>query len=94
MGTQVLLDPSKTAHLQIQTYLGTIMTPDELLTEIVAKGTGPDHEDLIDVLGAVLEIHKPTRKNECSFCYKLSNGIVNLMPYPCPTVKAIERELG
>ena len=62
------------------------MNHDELLTEIVAIGTGDNHEDLIDVLGAVLALHTPEGDNEqqCSHDKKL---------WPCPTIQAIERLL-
>jgi hypothetical protein len=63
------------------------MTHDEILTEIVAIGTGDSHEDLIDILGAVLDIHKPEGKDaqQCSHDFKM---------WPCPTIEAIEDRLG
>jgi hypothetical protein len=70
------------------------MTNDEILTEIVAIGTGDNHEDLIDVLGAVLNLHTPFEYShhftdkvfiQCKLCYKA---------YPCATIQAIERELA
>jgi len=62
------------------------MTHDELLTEIVAIGTGDNAADLIDILGAILDIHTPEGNSaqQCSHDLKI---------WPCPTIQAIERLL-
>jgi hypothetical protein len=69
------------------------MNHDELLTEIVAIGTGDNAADLIDILGAVLNLHTPFDYShhftdkvfiQCKLCYKA---------YPCATIQAIERLL-
>jgi hypothetical protein len=69
------------------------MNHDEMLTEIVAIGTGDNPADLIDILGAVLDLHVVAKFNggrnhglnrrctECGFAY------------PCPTIEAIEKGL-
>jgi len=62
------------------------MTPDELLTEVVAIGTGFYPEDLIDVIGAVINLHTPegTTEKQCAHDFKI---------WPCPTIQAIENGL-
>jgi hypothetical protein len=70
------------------------MTHDELLIEInrrldVALYNGDAQS--IHALRAVVELHKPTEYSDCSHCFGLhSMGET----YPCPTVQAIEKELG
>ena len=71
------------------------MTHDEMLTEIVAIGTGDNPEDLIDILGAVLELHTPFNYSHhftdrvFTYCSTCKNN-----EYPCPTIQAIEKGLG
>ena len=64
------------------------MTSDELLTEIVSMGTGDSPEDLIDVFGVVIELHR----SNYGLCKECTTSVVNI-PYPCRTIQAIEREL-
>ena len=65
---------------------GEEVTHDELLTEIVAIGTGDTPADLIDVLGAVLSLHIPAGHSaqQCNHDKKI---------WPCPTIQAIEDAL-
>jgi hypothetical protein len=70
------------------------MTPDEILTEIVSMGTGSSPDDLIDVIGAVIELHKPKDFYGdviCSQCWPMAE--LFSVEYPCPTIEAIIREL-
>ena len=72
------------------------MTHDELLTEIVAIGTGDHSEDLIDVLGEVLSLHTPVLLNTvevCKACMYVRPLDAPVIPYPCQTVQAIERHI-
>ena len=69
------------------------MTHDELI-EIVdsaVKGAqyGPYEWGFI-ALRAVVELHKPW-PGGCSHCINIEGGY---MSYPCPTIQAIEKELG
>ena len=70
------------------------MTHDELLDRIAQEGLKPDgnvlNTRLVLALRAVVELHKPTvfiNPNEirCDDCCD---------EYPCPTIQAIEKELG
>ena len=62
------------------------MSPDELLTEIVAIGTGFYPEDLIDVLGAVINLHSPEGRGEQQCAH-------DKRAWPCETIQAIEKEV-
>ena len=77
------------------------MTHDELLAKIdiwkfQTKGYDDTYEvhGILNALRAVVELHKPTgwfedtgyADQECIHC---DNG-----SYPCPTIQAIEKELG
>jgi hypothetical protein len=84
------------------------MTHDELLAKIDANGTKYDGNTGVTTevvtrphrndkaLRAVVELHKPDEPDfpdEWESCVECSgNGYVAM--YPCPTVKAIEKELG
>jgi hypothetical protein len=74
------------------------MTHEELL-DCVTKSR--DYTDIqepnvrmveeLNALRAVVELHKPTEYGDCSHCFGLhSMGET----YPCPTIQAIEKELG
>jgi hypothetical protein len=71
------------------------MTHDELLAEI-----GYNAEKTSKALLAVLELHKPDEKNmydqpACRECIDFPNGFDAFpLAYPCPTIQAIEKELG
>ena len=67
------------------------MTHDKLLAKLVQTNAGP----LYQALRAVVELHKriywkdlrtDTSGYECERCPS--------QPYPCPTIQAIEKELG
>jgi hypothetical protein len=67
------------------------MTHDELLAKVSNyKDAGLGS---LVALRAVVELHKPMDicRNLCSGCYEEEGGP---NPYPCPTIQAIEKELG
>ena len=69
------------------------MTHDELSIEVnrrlhVALYNGDI--PAIHALKAVVELHKPW-PGGCSHCINIEGGY---MSYPCPTIQAIEKELG
>ena len=75
------------------------MTHDELLEKLererkfLQQYIDGDNFTVIHALRAVVELHKPSAHfNEddlwCDGCYPTE------ITYPCPTVKAIEKELG
>ena len=79
------------------------MTHDDLLIEInrrldVAYYNGDPQS--MRALRAVVELHKPTSTNDtifCNVCWSISEEHnLRVMPvvYPCPTIQAIEKELG
>ena len=76
------------------------MTHDELLASIIDYGqNGPidyGQIDLSKALRAVVELHKPMRLPDgdvdCSVCEN-TNSHWSGVPYPCPTIQAIEKEL-
>jgi hypothetical protein len=70
------------------------MTHDELLIEInrrldVALYNGDAQS--IHALRAVVELHKPS-KDKCWECSFPLDSIY--VPYPCPTIQSIEKELS
>ena len=72
------------------------MNHDELLARIDAW-----NEDyyqappLYHALRAVVELHEPNRNGACSECLDGEiYGTENHKRYPCPTIRAIERELA
>ena len=80
------------------------MTHDELLAELdsqieISKAVGCDCKscDNAKALRAVVELHKPTPLGNCRLCVGIwDNGtpLPVVMPYPCFTIQAIEKELG
>jgi hypothetical protein len=57
-----------------------------LKTQITLKG----YESFQDrALLTIVELHKPDEWDDCSFC----TGVRDTYFYPCPTIKAIEKEL-
>ena len=76
------------------------MTHEELLQKLADTAHNKDaHEarnDYLLALRAVAELHKPTtivwtddiKENYCGTC-----GHTFWIPYPCPTIQAIEKEL-
>lgn len=82
------------------------MTHDELLIETgrrlqIALYSGD--AQALHALKAVVELHKPTEAwgdTHCGFCFNLAwepSGLEMMdkhFAYPCPTIQAIEKELG
>ena len=69
------------------------MKHDELLAEINILGeTSSINSGLANALRAVVELHTPIEGHEhlCGGCW-FGDG---MMAYPCPTIQAIEKELG
>ena len=77
------------------------MTHDELLEKII--GMSKKHaewvlllDDLLTdktkALRAVVELHRRDVRGNCDICTWITNG--GLVSYPCPTIQAIEKELG
>jgi hypothetical protein len=67
------------------------MTHDELLAKIDYWFDTDNFHLHKNALRAVVELHKPTEYGDCSHCFGLhSMGET----YPCPTIQAIEKELG
>lgn len=58
---------------------------DEILSEVVSMGTDYTFLDLIDIIGSIMNIHKPGGYGLCASCRGVS--------YPCPTIQAIESHL-
>ena len=67
------------------------MTHDELLAEI-----GYNAERTSNALRAVVKLHKPigTTSLVCKHCDSFSNEYAYSVVFPCPTIQAIEKELG
>jgi len=78
------------------------MTHDELLKEINQFHGETAIADLLsNALRAVVELHKPFMFNSnnpqlcCKSCDVIDDyGDIAPAPYPCPTIQAIEKELG
>jgi hypothetical protein len=69
------------------------VTHDKLLANIGNPiDEGYQYGDIIynKALRAVVELHKP----DGSFCGECSHDTEILETYPCPTIQAIEKELG
>ena len=62
------------------------MTHDELLTRLDDYGFGVPP---LNALRAIVELHK-----SCCDLEELCNECNPNVPYPCPTIQAIEKELG
>jgi len=73
------------------------MTYDELLAKInnLPEAIGlAEFKVRHDALRAVVELHKPesSRMPFCVECRGVWQGKIDVVLYPCPTIKAIERE--
>ena len=72
------------------------MTHDELLAKIndldYVLGTEPSGDVAVLALRAVVELHKPDGNN-CPHCAEYAYDAGMRVPYPCPTIQAIEKEL-
>jgi hypothetical protein len=67
------------------------MTHDELLATINNESAW--FPDFINALLAVVELHKPVNTEVGIECAAEEDGEY-FHPYPCPTIQAIEKELG
>ena len=80
------------------------MTHEELLNRIAQAGLEPYGNvmptHLVLALRAIVELHKPhtvwvnfegTPIQDCDHCGQLNSA--EDVPYPCPTIQAIEKEL-
>ena len=72
------------------------MTHDELLTKINYDIEGNPYDEYMSALRAVVELHKPMsdRMPDCAECVTIHQGETDVVFYPCPTIQAIEKELG
>jgi hypothetical protein len=77
------------------------MTHDELLAKTEMQGAHLQAGDnpYLDALRAVVELHKPFmydgrmgKYERCEGCSSEEEWLGNI--YPCPTIQAIEKELG
>ena len=73
------------------------MTHDELLAELTDTEPVYARATLYSTLRAVVELHKPVQsymfeEEACSHCSSEEDRLEIL--YPCPTIQAIEKELG
>ena len=73
-------------------------THDELLAKIddFIVFRGALKNDFVYALRAVVELHKPMsdRMPDCAECVTIHQGETDVVFYPCPTIQAIEKELG
>ena len=67
------------------------MTHDELLAKIDTRLEIMGDKLVSSALRAVVELHKSTNGYDRNICLFCSPEI--LVPYPCPTIQAIEKEL-
>ena len=79
------------------------MTYDELLELIAANeefyGDGTNRTPSWTALREVVELHKPYYNEgltvgHCKGCQTTLDNITRHVSYPCPTIQAIEKELG
>jgi len=68
------------------------MTHDELLERISQYWNAIPY--LSQALEAVVELHKPNENNQCPECEYYYIDEIKYCDYPCPTIQAIEKELG
>ena len=69
------------------------MTHDELLAEIKSLNDSCSISSRLgNALKAVVELHKPI-EGKCNACEQWTNEGAYQLPYPCPTIQAIEKEL-
>ena len=82
-----------------------MMTHDELLTEIKEAVRYSETSELFNqangwvagakALLAVVELHKPiSLVFDGNCCFECRDGMNMFFDYPCPTIQAIEKELG
>ena len=68
------------------------MSHDELLADINEAIQYEEDKQVWKALRAVVELHKPDVRKNCDLCTWITNG--GLVLYPCPTIRAIEKELN
>ena len=67
------------------------MTHEELLAKLDNRVIDEESDtNNYLALRAVVELHKPNKNNLCEIC----RYYMNKHKYPCPTIRAIEKELG
>ena len=72
------------------------MTYDELLKHLDEKlswKNNTEYGSAYLALRAVVELHKPDSTGGCNACEQWTNEGAYQLPYPCPTIQAIEKEL-
>ena len=71
------------------------MTHDELLATLNSPNfmASRTPETPYFALRAVVELHKPDPTGGCNACEQWTNEGAYQLPYPCPTIQAIEEEL-
>jgi hypothetical protein len=74
------------------------MTHDEWISDLnkyiaVAEIATPATAQLVKALRAVVELHKPELMITNSYCIACTINL-ETVSYPCPTIQAIEKELG
>lgn len=67
------------------------MTHNELLVLLNAKSDSNE----VHALRAIVELHKPMSNREpfCNECRGVHQGEIDIVVYPCHTIRAIEKEL-
>lgn len=82
------------------------MTHDELLAKInkiiAFEAPRPIKENIWEIGGylsalalrEVIKLHKPDENNQCPECEYYYIDEIKYCDYPCPTIEAIEKELG
>jgi hypothetical protein len=72
------------------------MTHDELLARLEGLWHDSFKAPGYQALLAVVELHKPEsdRMPFCVVCRRVWQGEIDVVLYPCPTIQAIEKELG
>ena len=69
------------------------MTHDELRDYIDKfDAAGMVKEPAVAALRAIVELHNPDDEGDCLSCWV--GGAAGYLPYPCPTIQAIEKELN
>jgi len=72
------------------------MTYDELLARLSETAILTEtfnNRAVARALRAVVELHKPDSTGGCNACEQWTNEGAYQLPYPCPTIQAIEKEL-
>ena len=76
------------------------MTHDELLAKMYLPFKNAEDAEFFGLskyrtaLRAVVELHKPNSMGGCNACEQWTTEGPYQIAYPCPTIQAIEKELG